>query len=412
MIRLKQFFTPEPRPALAQLAQQTHAIQAAVAKSLVSQGYEHVQGKTRNLEVMLERPVSPAVQLAPQEKGHGLQAEIHRTRLGGAREAFDQQSRELLAKQKNVQPSLHALNQYQEQLTTRVEQRSTLQNRYAAWSAATPPASSTLDPIPVPALPPAPLDKRLPARAQEQAVKHINASDKEIALLDSHIRQQPQPISQEEEGILFRQRNAVTHYRNAWATGLLQGTSQFKSSIGLSPERKHLEQSLERHRQQTPVELALHRLDRTVETAHRNGLGEKLSPDAVNAARNALVNLRDAWSKGSLDGSSSNGMNPAWVMTSSNQQRINLELAAIEKAFVQLNAIPRTEQANSAQDRLDFNNLIHSSAGTHVKQAAINQRKNDNQHRAQVAELNTDLRNIYTELTNNLALSQMTKPPQ
>ncbi|MBC3303960.1 hypothetical protein H0Z09_22770 [Pseudomonas sp. SWRI18] len=120
------------------------------------------------------------------------------------------------------------------------------------------------------------------------------------------------------------------------------------------------------------------------------------------------MNLRDAWHSGKLDGSSIEGMNPVLVLTPPNNRRIKLELEVIEKGFVQLDAVPRAEQAGSAEDRAQFKALIHSANSAHVKQAAIGQLKDSNKQRALVAELNTDLRTIYTDLRNNLAVHRMT----
>lgn len=412
MIGMKQFFAPAPHEALTRLLQQTHSIHATVAKSLVKQGHQHLLENTRNLEQTLLQPLNRLPDTCAQEKGHQLQAWMHLSRIEKNLEAFDQESRSLAASRPDAHSSLQNITKHNERLASRVEARDALLDRRAAWAAATAPQSSALDPITLPVLPVASLNSKLAKQDLEQAVKHVNALDSEVASLDGYIKQQTQPISREEEDIFIAQRNALTEYRNAWATGRLKGTSQFKTSIGLTPQRKHLEQNLERSKQLAPLELTLHRLDRTLETAKRNGLDDKLSQDAVDAARKALVNLRDAWGSGSLDRSSKNGMNPTWILTSPNKQRIELELAVIQKAFVQLNAVPRTEQAGSAQARQDFTQLIHSSAATHLKQVAINQHKDDNRHRAQVAELNTDLRTIYTELEKHLALSQISKSGQ
>lgn len=100
------------------------------------------------------------------------------------------------------------------------------------------------------------------------------------------------------------------------------------------------------------------------------------------------------------------------VLTSSNKRRIKLESAVIEKAFVQLDTTPRTQQAGSSQASQDFHDVIHSDSKTHVKLTAINQFKANNQQRALVAELNTDLRNIFTDLRGNLAVYQITTPNQ
>lgn len=412
MIRLKQFSTLGPGTALGSLVQQTHAIQGAVAKSMVGQGHRHLLDNTRGLEQQLLSPVSQRQASTTQDKGHQLQAWMHLSRIDSALETFDKESRTLIGAPPNAHTSLHNLTQRNDRVTARLQERKALLDRRAAWETPTPPPSSALDPITLPALPAAPINTSLPTKDLEKAFKHVNASDEKIARLDSHIKKQPLPITQAEQDIFIAQRNAQTEYRNAWATGRLKGTSQFKSTLGLAPQRKHLEQNLERSQQLGPLELTLHRLDRTLETAKRNGLGDKLSQDAVDAARKALVNLRDAWGSGSLDRSSRKGMDPAWILTPPNKQRIELELAVIQKAFVQLNAVPRTEQAGSAQARQDFNKLIHSSAATHLKQVAINQHKDDNRHRAQVAELNTDLRTIYTDLEKHLALSQITKSGQ
>ena len=412
MIRIKQFSTPGPGTALGSLVQQTHVIQGAVAKSMVGQGHRHLLDNTRGLEQKLLSPVSQMPASTTQDKGHQLQAWMHLSRIDNTLETFDQESRTLIASSPNAHTSLHNLTQRNERMTARLDERKALLDRRSAWAAPTPPASSAPDPVNLPALAAAPINTSLPTKDLEKVVKHVNASDEKIAQLDSHIKKQPLPMSQAEEDIFIAQRNAQTEYRNAWATGRLNGTSQLKSTLGLAPQRKHLEQNLERSQQLAPLELTLHRLDRTLETARHNGLGDKLSQEAVDAARKALVNLRDAWSSGSLDSSSRNGMNPAWILTSPNKQRIELELAVIQKAFVQLNLVPRTEQAGSAQARQDFNKLIHSSAATHLKQVAINQHKDDNRHRAQVAELNTDLRTLYTDLEKHLALSQITKSGQ
>ncbi|MGH8452663.1 hypothetical protein [Pseudomonas sp.] len=412
MTKSNLFSEHVPRGALGRLILQTHAIQEAVVKSLVGQGHQHMLENTRNLEQALFSPVSRMPDSAPQEKGHRLQAWMHLSRIDSALAAFDQESRRRFASQPDARTSLQTLAQRNEQLATRVEERNTLLERRAAWAAPTSPPSCEVDPIAVPVLLAAPLNNRLTAQELEQAVKHVNALDKETGLLDQHIQKQPQPLSQVEENIFIRQRNAITEYRNAWATGRLKGSSQFKTTMGLIPERKRLEQNLERNAQSAPVELTLHRLERTVESAHRNGLGEKLSPDAINAARDALGNLRDAWHNGSLDGSSVEGMNPMLVLTSPNKRRIKLELAVIENGFVQLNTIPRTEQAGNEQDRQDFKALIHSANNTHVKLAAIGQLKENNKQRSLVAELNTDLRNLYTDLRNDLALHRMTTSHQ
>lgn len=397
---------------VGRLIQQAHAIQTAVAHSLVSQGHTHMLDTTRRLEQHLLHPVSQMQDSAAQEKGHQLQAWMHVSRINDALESFDQESRRLFAAQPDARTTLQAIHQRNEQLSARVQARNALLERRAAWAAATPPPSSELDPITVPVLRPAPLSNRLNTPGLEQAVKHINALEKQLSALDMHIKQQPPPISHAEEDILIRQRNSLTEYRNAWATGRLQGSSQLKTTLGLVPERKRLEQNLERYKQLAPLELTLHRLERTVEAAHRSGLGEKLLPQAVAAARDALVNLRDAWRNGSLDGSSIEGMNPVLVLTPSNNRRIKLELAVIENGFVQLNAVPRTERAGSDQDQLDFKALIHSTGKTHVKLGAIHQLKESNKQRALVAELNTDLLNIYNALNNNLALHRMTTPGQ
>lgn len=397
---------------VGQLFQQTRAIHEAVVNSLVGQGHRHILDNARRLEQTLFSPVSPMPASAPQDRGHQLQAWMHISRINDALATFDQQSRSHFAVQPDDRTSLQVLQQRYAQLTARVEQRTALLDRRAAWATAAPPPPCELDPITVAVLQPAPLSKQLSGHGLEQAVKHINVLDKQIALLDSHIRQQPLPLSHAEEDLFLKQRNAMTDYRNAWATGRLKGSSQFKSSIGLVPERKRLEQNLERHKQLASVELTLHRLDRTVDTAQRNGLGDKLSSQAVDAARGALVNLRDAWRNGNLDGSSIEGMNPALLLTAPNNRRIKLELAVIEKGFVQLNAVPRTEQADSAQERAQFKSLVHSNTSMHVKQAAISQLKESNKQRALVAELNTDLRNIYTDLANNLALHGMTASHQ
>lgn len=406
MIRSKPISAPGA--TLGRLVQQTHSIHEAVVKSLVEQGHRHRLDHTRSLEQTLFRPIRQMPENAPQEKGHHLQAWMHVSRIDGALQTFDQESRRCFASQPDERTSLQAIQQRNEQLTARVEQRNALLDRRAAWGAATPPPSSELDPITVPALQPAPLSNRLSGHGLEQAVKHINVLEKEVDLLDAHIKQQPQPIAHAEEDIFLRQRNAMTEYRNAWATGRLQGSSQFKTAIGLVPERKRLEQNLERHKQLAPLELALHRMERTLETVQHNKLGDKLSPQAASAARKSLVNLRDAWHSGSLDGSSAEGMNPLLVLTPPNKRRIKLELAVIEKGFVQLNATPRAEQPSSPQDQQDFKALMHSANNAQVKMAAINQLKESNKQRALVAELNTDLRTIYTHLKNNLALHYMT----
>lgn len=406
MIRSK--LMPAPPATLGRLVQQTHSLHEAVVTSLVGQGHRHMLDHTRGLEDTLFGPISRTPERAPQESGHRLQAWMHVSRINDALEAFDQESRRCFATQPDDRTSLRAIQQRCEQLTARVEQRNALLDRRAAWTAATPPLSSELDPITLAVLQPAPLNNSLGRLGLEQAVKHINVLEKEIALLDLHIQQQPQPISLAEEDIFIRQRNAMVEYRNAWATGRLKGSSHFKSTIGLIPERKRLEQNVERYKQLAPLELTLHRLERTVDTAQRSGLGEKLSPQAVSAARDALVNLRDAWHNGSLDGSSAEGMNPVLVLTSPNKQRIKLEMAVIENGFVQLKAAPRTEDVGAAQDRLDFDALIHSANSAHVKLAAIHQRKENNKQRALVAELNTDLLNIYTHLKNRLALYHIT----
>lgn len=408
MIRPTPFSPPESGATLGRLVQQTHFIQGAVVKSLVDQGHSHLLGNTRSLEHALLRPISRMPESAPQEKGHQLQAWMHVSRLDAALEAFDQESRKRFALQPDANTRLQALAQRNEQLATRVEARNALMDRRAAWAAATPPASSELDPITLHVLLPAPLNSRLTAQDLKQAVKHVNALDKETGLLDAHIKQQPHPLSQVEEDIFIKQRNALTEYRNAWATGRLKGSSQFTTTVGLTPERKRLEQNLERNHQSAPVELTLHRLERTLETAHRHGVGEKLSPQAVNAARNALANLRDAWRNGRLDGSSEAGMDPMLILTSPNNQRIKLELAVIEHAFVQLNTVPRTEQAGSAKDRQAFKALIQSANNTHVKHAAIRQLKDDNKQRALIAELNTDLHTLYTDLRSHLAIHHIT----
>lgn len=408
MFGSKPFPAYQPGATVGRLVQQTHAIHEAVVNSLVGQGHRHTLDSCRRLEQTLSRPINRMPDSAPQEKGHQLQAWMHLSRIDDALETFDQESRRHFAVQPDERTSLQALQQRYEQLTARVEQRNALLERRAAWTAATPPPPSELDPISLVVLQPAPLSNQLSGQGLEQAVKHINVLEKEIALLDSHIKQQPQPISHAVEDIFLRQRNAMTECRNAWATGRLKGSSQFKSTLGLVPERKRLEQNLERHNQSAPVELALHRLERIVDAAQRNGLEEKLSPQAVDAARDALVNLRDAWHSGKLDGSSIEGMNPVLVLTPPNNRRIKLELGVIEKGFVQLDAVPRTEQAGNAEDRAQFKALIHSANSAHVKQAAIGQLKDSNKQRALVAELNTDLRTIYTDLRNNLAVHRMT----
>ncbi len=411
MIRLKQFFAPAPHEALTRLLQQTHSIHATVARSLVKQGHQHMLENTRNLEQTLLHPPSRLPENTAQEKGHQLQAWMHLSRIENTLEAFDQESRSLVNSQPDASASLQKITQRNELLASRVEAREALQDRREAWAAATAPQSSGLDPITLAVLPVASLNPTLAKQDLEQAVKHVNALDREVASLDGYIKQQPQPISREEEDIFIAQRNALTEYRNAWATGRLKGTSQFKSSIGLTPERKRLEQNLERSKQLATLELTLHRLERTLEAVHSNGLGEKLQPGAVNAAREALIQLRDAWRAGSLDGSSSKGMDPLLVLTSSNGRRLKLELGVIDKAFIQLQAIPRTEQANSAQERRDFNKLTHArTAKPQVKQAAIIREQADNKQRALVSELNTDLRNLYTELRNNLGYNPTPSP--
>jgi hypothetical protein len=408
MIGSKPLPAYQPGATLGRLFQQTHAIHEAVVESLVGQGHRHILDKCRHLEHALFGPISRMPDSAAQEKGHQLQAWMHSSRIDEALAALDQESRKHFAVQPDDKTSLHALQQRYEQLAARVERRDALLDRRAAWAAAIAPPSCELDPITVAVLPPAPLSNQLGGHTLEQAVKHINALEKEIALLDNHIRQEPQPLSHAEEEIFLRQRNAMTESRNAWATGRLKGSSQFKSSLGLVPERKRLEQSLERHRQLAPVELTLHRLERTVETVQRNGLGEKLSAQAVDAARDVLVNLREAWRNGKLDGSSIEGMNPALLLTPPNNRRIKLELAVIEKAFVQLDAVPRTEQAGIAEERAQFKAVIDSANSMHVKHAAISQLKERNKQRALVAELNTDLRTIYTDLKSTLALHRLT----
>jgi hypothetical protein len=64
------------------------------------------------------------------------------------------------------------------------------------------------------------------------------------------------------------------------------------------------------------------------------------------------------------------------------------------------------------QHRLDFKVLIHSTGKPYVKLGAINPLKDSNKQRALVAELNTDLFNIYTDLRNNLTLHHMTASHQ
>jgi len=56
--------------------------------------------------------------------------------------------------------------------------------------------------------------------------------------------------------------------------------------------------------------------------------------------------------------------------------------------------------------------LIHSTGKPYVKLGAINPLKDSNKQRALVAELTTDLFNIYTDLRNNLTLHHMTASHQ
>lgn len=292
--------TPTHAGTVIRLIQPTQFIQHTVFNSLSHQGHQHMLDNTRNLEQILFRPISQMPELGSQEKGHQLQAWMHISRLDSALKAFDQESHVRFASQPDANTSLQALSQRTEQLTDRLKERNALLDRRSAWTGATPPPPSDLDPITLSVLPAAPLNSKLFAQDLEQAVKHVNALDNQTAQLDQHIKQRPQPLSQAEENIFIKQRNAITEYRNAWATGRLKGSSQLKTTMGLVPERKRLEQNLERANQSTPVELALERLERTVETARSNGLGEKLSPASVSDAREALGNLRDAWHNGSL----------------------------------------------------------------------------------------------------------------
>lgn len=411
MISFNRCSAPQPGTTLVQLLRQTRVIQEAVVNSLVEQGHRHRLENSQNLEQALFQPISQMPESAPQEKGHQLQAWMHISRLDDALKAFDQESRRRFASRPDAQTGLQQIRQRDEQLTARIEERNVLLDRRTAWGSATPPLSNELDPITLLALPPAPLNGGLCTQDLKQAIKHVNALEKEIALLDSHIKQQPQPMSQVEENILIRQRNTMTEYRNAWATGLLKGSSQFKTAAGINRERKRLEQDLERARQLAPLELALHRLERTLENAHRSNLGGKFPENRVDSARNALIHLRDAWRDGSLDGTSENGMKST-LITGSNKRRLKLELAAIEKGYVQLDAVSRTEQAGNPQARLEFHGLIHSDKPTPLKAAAINQALNENKQRKLVADLNTELTAIYLDLRDNLVISRFTARPQ
>lgn len=404
MIKLNPFSTPEPGTALGRLMQQTHTIQGAVVKSLVEQGHRHVLENSRSLEQALFRPVRQRQESAPQEKGHQLQAWIHISRLDNDLEVFDQESRNLFASQPDAQTGLQKIAQRNEQLTTRAEQRKALLNRRAEWTAATPPRSSELDPITEPILLSAPLNPVLLKQDLEKTLKHVNALDEEIASLDSVIKKQPQPLSRVEEDIFIRRRNAMTEYRNAWATGRLKSSSQLKASLGLSPMRKSLEQGLERSKQLALLDLTLHRQDRLVETAHLKGLDDRFSPGAVKAAREAIVNLRDAWKNGSLDATSFEGINTVMFISKANNQRKKLELAAINNGYVRLNTVPRTQQAGSSQQPEPVNKLAHRDSDMHALNVATRQKIEDDDIRHLLADLEVGFLENYTNLLNNLVL--------
>ncbi|WP_159936713.1 hypothetical protein [Pseudomonas sp. S35] len=250
----------------------------------------------------------------------------------------------------------------------------------------------------------APLNPVLLKQDLEKTLKHVNALDEEIASLDSVIKKQPQPLSRVEEDIFIRRRNAMTEYRNAWATGRLKSSSQLKASLGLSPMRKSLEQGLERSKQLALLDLTLHRQDRLVETAHLKGLDDRFSPGAVKAAREAIVNLRDAWKNGSLDGTSFEGINTVMFISKANNQRKKLELAAINNGYVRLNTVPRTQQAGSSQQPEPVNKLAHPDSDMHALNVATRQKIEDDDIRHLLADLEVGFLENYTNLLNNLVL--------